>query len=139
MTERKPDQSTIADEFKELARQLTATIKAVAGSEHVRSLGNELRDGMKDAAREVEETVAKLRNSDDVQRLRSRAANVADSFKTGAAQREIREEVAEALHALNERLNALRARLEPDRASPAAGQTPAPDADEPYTGQTRKL
>jgi methyl-accepting chemotaxis protein len=132
MTERKPDQASIGDEFKELAKQLTATIKAVAGSEQLRTLGSELRDGMKDAAKEVEETVAKLRQSDEVQRLRSRAADVADSFKTGEAQREIREEVVEALQALNERLSALRARVDPD-------PTPPTDADEPYTGQTRKL
>jgi phosphoenolpyruvate synthase/pyruvate phosphate dikinase len=135
MSEKQPEQPKVVAEFKELGHQLTATIKAVAGSEHLRSLSAELRDGLKEATQEVEETFAKLRASDDVQRLRERAADVAQSFKTGEAQREIREEVIDALRALNLRLSELRERIQPHDQP----ETPPQQPEEPYTGETRRL
>lgn len=143
MTDHKPNESNIAAELKEIGRQLTETVKAVATSEQVRTLGAELRDGFREAAQNVEETLSKLRERDEVQRLRVRANDVAESFRTGEAQREIREEVSDALRALNLRLGELLERVQPkdspsgppnDTSHPAAGST-----EESYTGETRRL
>jgi uncharacterized coiled-coil DUF342 family protein len=144
MTERNPNESKIVDELKELGRQLTATVKAVAGSEQVRSLGQELREGLREATQSVDETLDKVREREEVQRLRARASDVVESFKTGEAQRDIREEVGAAIQALNVRLRDLVAQLqgEPDNGGaqtpPDVAQTP-PATDETYTGETRRL
>lgn len=141
MPDHKPGENNLGAELKELGRQLTEAVKAVATSDEVRSMGNELRDGFREAAHTVEETLSKVRERDEVQRLRERAANVADAFRTGEAQREIRTEVAEALHALNTRLRDLLSRFE----SSDASQGTTPDAstssseDTGYTGTTRRL
>jgi ElaB/YqjD/DUF883 family membrane-anchored ribosome-binding protein len=144
MIERKPDQTNIVDELKEFGRQLTVTIKAIATSEQVRSLGHELKDGLREAAENVEEVWNKLRERDEMQRLQAKAADVAESFKTGEAQQEIREEIGEALHALNVRLSALVERLQPaaNGASDAYVQQEvgaATTLEDSYTGTTRKL
>ena len=143
MTQQAPTEPSLADELRELGRQLTATVKAVAQSEQVRTLGHELRDGLRDAAQDVENTVATLGHRDEVQQLRARAADVAESFRSGDAQRDIRDEVADALRALNTRLGALVTRLDsptgtvPTPTSPAATQSST--TAEAYTGTTQKL
>lgn len=144
MSEHRPDQSSIVDELKQLGRQLTATMKVVASSDEVRSLGHEFKDGLRDAAQNVEEAWEKVRERDEVQRLQARAADVAQAFKTGTAQQEIREEIGEALHALNVRLSQLVARLQATSDDPATPATPATNdaatpTDEPYTGSTKRL
>ncbi|HEY0604785.1 MAG TPA: hypothetical protein VGD58_17840 [Herpetosiphonaceae bacterium] len=144
MSDRKPDQSNIVDELKELGRQLTATMRAVAGSEQVRSLGSDLKDGLREAAQSVEEAWDKVRERDEVQRLQAKAADVAESFKTGEAQQEIRQEVTEAIHALNVRLSQLLERLQStslpqNNSGTTAQQPPASGEDQGYTGETRRL
>lgn len=145
MSYRNPDQSNIVEELKELGRQLTATMRAVAGSEQVRSLGNDLKDGLREAAQNVEEAWDKVRERDEVQRIQAKAVDVAESFKTGEAQQEIRQEVADAIHALNLRLSQLLERLQPtnlpqDSNDPAAQQPPsASGQDQGYTGETRRF
>lgn len=142
MIERKPEQTNIVNELKEFGRQLTVTIKAIATSEQVRSLGHEIKDGLREAAENVEEAWNKMRERDEMQKLQAKAADVAESFKTGEVQQEIREEIADALHALNVRLSALVERLQPT----TSGTTntylqkevgAAPEVS--YTGATEKL
>lgn len=142
MTERMPDQTTIVDELKELGRQFTATIKAVAGGDQVRSLGHELKDGLREAAENVQNAWEQVREHDEVQRLQTRASDVAESFKTGEAQQEIREEIGDALRALNLRLRTLVERLQPttNGAPDPPPQTMAIiTTDTAYTGATSKL
>lgn len=142
MIERKPEQTRIVDELKEFGRQLTVTIKAIATSEKVRSLGHELKDGLREAAENVEEAWNKVRERDEMQKLQAKAANVAESFKAGEVQQEIREEIADALHALNVRLSALVERLQPttNGAAEAYMQHEVGAALEiSYTGATEKL
>lgn len=138
MTQRPSGDGNIGNELKELGRQLTAAVKSFATSDEVRSLGQELRDGLRDAAHSVEETLGKVRERDEVQALRTKAVDVAESFKTGEAQREIRAEVTDALRTLNLRLRDLLDRLQPDDA-PAPPSDPTPGDDTSYTGSTRKL
>lgn len=145
MSYNKPEQNNIVEELKELGRQLTATVRAVAGSDQVRSLGHELKDGLRDAAQNVEEAWEKVREHDEVQRLQAKAADVAGSFKSGQAQQEIREEVADAIHALNLRLSQLLERLQPTNlpqdssGAPTQQTPPASGQDQSYTGETRRL
>ena len=136
MSQRPSGDSNIGNELKELGQQLTAAVKSFATSDEVRALGQELRDGLRDAAHTVEETLGKVRENDEVQKLRTKAANVAESFRTGDAQREIREEVTDALRALNLRLRDLLERIQPDDQPTTPGNT---TDDDPYTGATRKL
>ena len=143
MTERKPDQNVV-DELKEFGRQLTVTMKAVAGSDQLRTLGHELKDGLREAAQRVDEAWDAIRERDEVQRLQERAADVAESFKTGEAQHELRAEIAAALHALNVRLSQVLQRTQPVTAPPVDQATPQPDeplavSDAAYTGATRNL
>ncbi|HEX6290371.1 MAG TPA: hypothetical protein VFZ66_14370 [Herpetosiphonaceae bacterium] len=123
MTERKPDEVHITHELKQLGRHLTQTVKAVAGGEEVRKLGQELREGFKGMIEEMEETLDKAREREEVQRLRAQATRVADSVKSGEAQQEIREEVASAIHRLNEQLRALLQRIQPQDDEPPAQPT----------------
>lgn len=138
MTQRSNGESNIGAELKELGRQLTEAVKSIATSDEVRTMGQELRDGFREAAHNVEEALGKVRERDEVQRLRAKASDVAESFRTGDAQREIRTEVTDALRALNLRLHELLERLQPDTPTnqPGANTTPT---DESYTGATRKL
>lgn len=144
MTERTPQPTTVVEELKELGRQLTATIKAVAGGDEVRSLGHELKDGLREAAQNVEEAWDRVREHDEVQRLQTRATDVSESFKTGAAQQEIREEIGDALRTLNLRLSALVARLQVPKPETAGTQMASraeidTTTDAAYTGATTKL
>lgn len=138
MSEQRPDRGGLGDELRELGKTLTEAVKSVTGSDEVRKLGTELRDGFRDAARNFDETLDKINERDEVQRVRQQAVNVAQSFKTGDAQREISETVGDALHTLNLRLKELLDRLQPpDGGSPPpTGATPQEDS---YTGQTRRL
>ena len=145
MSYNKPEQNNIVEELKELGRQLTATVRVVAGSDQVRSLGHELKDGLREAAQNVEEAWEKVRDHDEVQKLQSKAADVAGSFKSGQAQQEIREEVTDAIHALNLRLSQLLQRLQQTNLpqdssdSPTQQTPPASGQDQSYTGETRRL
>ncbi len=130
----------IADELKELGRQLTAAIKAVATSEEVRGVGQEIRDGLKNIAREVDEAFDRVREREEVQRVKAQAGNVVESFKSGEATQEIREELRDALHALNLRLQALLDRFQrADTPAEPPANVPIERVDEPATGPTRRL
>lgn len=131
----------IADELKELGRQLTTAIKAVATSEEVRGVGQEIRDGLKNIAREVDEAFDRVREREEVQRVKMQAGNVVESFKSGEATQEIREELRDALHALNLRLQALLERFQHRSDTPVEPPTNVPieRVDEPATGPTRRL
>ena len=136
MEERKPE-TGIAAELKELGLQFAATAKAVLTSEQVRSLGYELRDGLREAMEAVEHAIEKVGEREEVQRLRERAGDVADSLRSGAAQHELGKEFADAMHALSARLQALRTRLDTP-ALPPEEHLPAV-VSPPYVGETRKL
>lgn len=138
MSERKPDENGLGDELRELGRTLTEAVKSVATSDEVRKLGTELRDGFRDAARNFDDALDRVNEREEVQRVRQQAANVAQSLKSGDAQREISDTVGDALHTLNLRLKEMLERLQPpnDSPPPAAGATPQ---EEGYTGQTRRL
>lgn len=136
----------IADELKELGRQLTAAVKAVATSEEIRSVGQEIREGVKQIAREVDEAFDRLREREELQRVKQQAGTVVGSIKSGEATQELREEIRDALHALNLRLQALLERLQPRSETPPTPPStsiPIERADEPETGpatgETRRL
>lgn len=144
MTEHTPDQHGIVDELKQLGYQLTATLKAVATSDQVRALGHELKDGLRDAAQNVEGAWDTVRERDDIQRLQARAAEVAGSFKSGVEHYEIREELGAALHALNVRLAQLLERVQQTPhgtalVGPVDEAELVSTADEPSTGTTQRL
>jgi cell division protein ZapA (FtsZ GTPase activity inhibitor) len=131
----------IADELKELGRQLTTAVKTVATSDEVRGVGQEIRDGLKNIAREVDEAFDRVREREEVQRVKMQAGNVVESFKTGEATQEIREELSDALRALNLRLQALMERFQNRADTPVEPPTNVPieQDDEPATGPTRRL
>ncbi len=138
MSERKPDGSNLGEELRELGKTLTEAVKTVAGSDEVRKLGGELRDGFRDVARSFDETMDRINDREEVQRVKQQASKVGESFKTGNAQREISDVVGDALHTLNLRLKELLDRLQPPDggAPPPAGSPPQEGG---YTGQTRRL
>lgn len=131
----------IAEELKELGRQLTTAVKAVATSDEVRGLGLEIRDGLKTLTNEVDEAFDRVRERDEVQRVKQQAGSVVESFKRGEAQQEIRDELRDALHALNLRLQTLLERFQAPPETPPNPPTniPIERADEPATGPTRRL
>ncbi len=131
----------VAEELKELGRQLTNAVKTVATSEEVRGVGQEIRDGLKNIAREVDEAFDRVREREEVQRVKTQAGNVVESFKTGEAQQEIREELSDALHALNLRLQALMERFQNRADMPVEppANVPIEPIDKPATGPTRRL
>lgn len=134
-----PQGSNIGDELKELGRQLAQTVKAIATSDEVRNLGTELRDGFREVTRNVEDVVTQVRERDEVQRLKSQAGQVAQSFKTGDAQRELREEIGSALQTLNARLRDLLDKIQPADSSPSPPASQPNENGQGYTGQTVRL
>jgi chromosome segregation ATPase len=162
MSEPTKQDRPVAEELKELGRQIASAVRSVASSGDVRQLGSEVRDGLNAMVAEVDAMLAKLREREEMQQVRAKAERVADSFRTGEAQREVRSELAAALRTLNEQLSKLSERLEPkegvaqtaDATEQAAGAPTdtasthtaivdvgtAPDAPvDPYTGDTKRL
>lgn len=107
MNEQETGQVRITEELKELGRQLARAVNAVAQSEEVRQLGQELREGLQEATDELEDVLSKVRESEEVHKLRQHAGRVVESIKTGEAQQEIRQGLATALRTLNEQLHEL--------------------------------
>lgn len=136
MTERSTGDPRITTELQELGRQLTLAIKA--GSQDLRELGDELRAGFTEMSSEIGQALSHIRARDEVQQARTQAARLADTVRSSQAQQEIREEVVEALHALNVHLKTLLTGGQPGQEQPAAEPTaerPTAEPAEPALAQ----
>ncbi len=125
--QKRVDPSRIAEELRELGRQLTEAVRSVAGSEEAQKLRQELAEGLRTIAKEVEEVTEKVREREETQKLREQAKHLSESVKSGEATKKLREELADALSALNKQLSHLVERLreqaEEGEAASSAGES----------------
>ncbi|MCC7355370.1 MAG: hypothetical protein IT330_16635 [Anaerolineae bacterium] len=124
MSEEKRAESTLADELRELGKQLGLALRAAWESEERQQMEKELGEGLKDLGKQIEQAMASAKTSPQTQKVKEQMGRVVETARQSEAVQEMREGVASGLRELNEELRKLVEKMQ-QRQGPAGGEPPA--------------
>jgi hypothetical protein len=119
----KMDQPDLADELRKVGRQFAETLKAAWASEERVKIEQEVREGVKSFADEVEKVFHEVRQSQTAQKVKEEAVEIKARAESGELASKARVNFAQGLRWLSEELSKLANQFTP------AEKTP-PDAEE---------
>jgi hypothetical protein len=94
----------VARELQELGRNLASIMREAWESEERKKLQEEIRSGVEDLSRTVNQAVTDLRSSPTGQRVQEEVQDLKDRIRTGEVDTKIREEFLSVLKTLNREL-----------------------------------
>ncbi|MDQ4079035.1 MAG: hypothetical protein M3220_22680 [Chloroflexota bacterium] len=95
----------LGEEFKEFGNQLMRAVRAVADSEELRRLGNEITDSLKDIGEEIQETYEQTRRKEEVRAVGEQAKRVTRALTGREGAGDLQSSLSQALRSLNSELN----------------------------------
>lgn len=95
----------LGEEFKEFGSQLMRAVRAVADSDELRKLGNDIVESLKDIGEEIQETFEKARDKEEVKAVGEQAKRVSQAISSQETTGEIQSGLSAALRSLNSELN----------------------------------
>lgn len=105
------DETRLSEEFREFGRNLIRALRSVATSDELRNLGNEIVESLRDIGEEVQETVERTREKEEVRAVGDQARRVSQAVSSGIPARELASDMqtnlSQALRSLNGELNKL--------------------------------
>ena len=106
--EREPKAVTdVQQELAELGRKLTAATKAAWQAEESVRFRQEVEEGLRKAAQELERGLETARAHPNTQRVKERVGETWESVRTAEATQNVKEKLLEALQSLNAELSDL--------------------------------
>lgn len=133
MSEEKRPESDLADQLRELGKQLGLALRAAWESEQRQQLEKEIGEGLKDLGKQIEQAVAAAKTSPQTQKVKEQVSRVAETARQSEALREMREGLAAGLRELNEELRKLVEKMQQKQGSGDEG----PSAPKPTQDETR--
>jgi hypothetical protein len=115
----------VTEEFKRLGRQFGAALESLFSSEEARKIEQDIRDGVKSFATEVEKTVREVSSSPAAERLRTDAVDLKNRVETGDVGRKAQATLVEGLRWLSAELE----RAADSFSKPAPGSAKSNPAD----------
>lgn len=100
-------------ELREFGRQFADTIRTAWNSTERQRLENELRDGMRSFADEVDKAIQEIKASPAADRVKSEAVQVREKVEASDVGHKARSGVAQGLQSLSEQLGKLAERFTP--------------------------
>ncbi len=107
----------VVEALRNLGEQLSRTVKAAWESPQRQEIEQEIRQGMKELATEVDKAFKEVKQSPAGQRVREEATEVKSNIESGEAARRARNSLSQGLHWLSTELAKLADQFQP------AGQT----------------
>lgn len=127
MSEQKPPESDVTEEFRLLGKNLADALRAAWESPERKRVQQEIESGLKEAGTSMMREIEKFSESPTGQRLKSEAQEVRERVRSGEVQNKAREELLSALRAINNELQKVAQKV-----SQAGGQEAQPgDVDAP--------
>jgi heparin binding hemagglutinin HbhA len=109
----KDAEADIADELKNLGRQLADTLRTAWHSQERQRLESEIRRGVKSFADEVGKAVREIKDSPPAQRAREEATHIRTKVESGEMGHKAKSNMAQGLHWLSEELERLSKQFTP--------------------------
>lgn len=110
-----PAVGEFSDELRRLGRQLAEAAKAAWESEPSRHAQTQLREGLADMTRQLEEAARKVQTSEESQKLRQQAERVVESARKSDVAEEMRQGLLTGLRDLNAALEKAVTRLRDEK------------------------
>jgi HD-GYP domain-containing protein (c-di-GMP phosphodiesterase class II) len=104
MTEQKPSEGSLTEEFRRLGKNLAQILQATWEHPERKRFQQEVESGITQIRKTMEQEIESFRESPTAQRLKSDTEDVRKRFESGELQAKIREEILTALRAANEEL-----------------------------------
>ena len=103
---------SIAEELRELGRQLSAALRTAWQSEERKELEREISEGLKALGDQIEEAVQTARDSEAVKGMQSDVRRAVETAREGEVLRNLKEGLAGSLRALNREIGDFSSSLE---------------------------
>ena len=97
----------VVSEMKDLGRQFADTLRTAWNSQERQRIENEIREGMKSFANEVDKVITEVKDSQAAARVREEAGQVANKVESSDVGRKARTGLAQGLQWLSEELGKL--------------------------------
>lgn len=131
MTSNEPSQEKLADEFRQLGKNLTDVLRAAWESQERKQLQQEIESGLRDLGAAFKKETEGFRESPTGQRVKSEFDDVRERVRSGEAESRLRADLLAALRAANQALQRASARW-----ADQAGEPSQPEAQNgPKTGE----
>jgi hypothetical protein len=131
MTENQPPEDRLADEFRQLGKNLTEVLRGTWDSPERKRLQQEIANGLSDLSNMVRREAEHVRESPTGQRLKAEAEEIRTRIRTGDYENKARQELISALRSINEQLQKVSQRWSEERGAQATTDRPAYEPDEP--------
>jgi hypothetical protein len=131
MSEERPSEESVAEEFRQLGRNLTEVLRGAWDSPERKKLGQEIANGLSDLSSLVRREAEHIRESPTGQRLKTEAEELRTRIRTGEYENKARQELVSALHSINEQLKKASQRMSEERGAETAEATTDRPAYEP--------
>ena len=116
----------VADELKDLGRQFADTLRTAWNSQERQRIENEIREGIKSFANELDKAISEAKDSQTAARVREEAEQVVNKVESTDVGRRVRSGLVQGLQWLSEELGRLADQFTP----PEATDTPTKGSDE---------
>ncbi len=129
MSEERPSEDTVAEEFRQLGRNLTEVLRGAWDSPERKKLGEEIANGLSDLSSMVRREAEHIRESPTGQRLKAEAEEIRERIRSGEYENKARQELVSALRSINEQLKRASQRMSEERGSQPTTDRPAYEPD----------
>lgn len=126
MGEEERPESRLADELRELGKQLGLALRAAWESEERQRLEKEIGEGLKDLGKQLDQALQAAKVSPQTQKVKEQVEKVVETARQSEAVQEIREGLISGLRELNEELRRLVEKMQ-KKEGPTGGQPPTSD------------
>jgi hypothetical protein len=115
MTDKKPTESDIASEFRELGKNLSEALRSAWGSEERKKLQQEIKTGLKDFGDSLNRAAEDVSQSKVAQNLKADAQDFGKRVRSGELEAKVRTDLLAALRSVNAQLEKLFSKQPPTK------------------------
>lgn len=125
MSDQTPEEIQLAQELRELGRQLKEAVRVAREHPQTREFERQVSQAVNDLGSEIDRAIKTAREDERVKNAQAQLRQTAQTFKEGKAQQQVEHGLAQGVRALNEQL---RHAIQKAEATPPA---PEPEKKEP--------
>jgi hypothetical protein len=129
MSEERPTEESVAEEFRQLGKNLTEVLRGAWDSPERKKLGQEIANGLSELSNLVRREAEHVRESPTGQRLKAEAEELRTRIRSGEYENRARQELISALRSINEQLKKASQRMSEEGSDQPTTDRPAYDPD----------
>lgn len=129
MTENRPPEDNLADEFRQLGKNLTEVLRGAWDSPERKKLKQEISNGLSDLSNMMRREAEHVRESPASQRLKAEAEEIRTRIRSGDYENKVRHELISALRSINQQLQNASQRWSEERDTQVTTDRPAYEPD----------